>query len=262
MFRRFQEGKHIDKILFRFELQAMPDPNIEALFTKHFALYYRMAQRFPNDTFFGVVNNPSARSTYISGRPNYQQHEQLLREREFMVVTLIRDPYEELAERLLFARYASNENVPPLVVDHIYGLEPLVELVKDVKFGEIESITAAFNLMTEPQKQILTNPLVRSLACMVDEFPRRGHIEIALSKLSRMNLVGLRSRFGEFKSMLHEIVGVDILGEYEIPDLVWVRRIAEQLSKIKQVRNLISLDLELYSYVEEAIKEALPAVAS
>jgi hypothetical protein len=262
IYRKFQEGKHIEKKLFRFELQALPDPKIEALFTSHFALYYGMVQNFPFDTFFGIVNNPPARSIYISGRPNFQQYEQLFRDHDFKIVTLIRDPYEEMAERLLFARYASNENVPPFVADHISGLEPLIDLVKDVNFGEAESIAAAFNLMTEAQRKILSNPLVGSLACPVDEFPRRGHIEIALSKLSRMDLVGLRSRFGEFKSILGEILGVDILADYEITNLSWVSRIAEHLSKIKQAKNLISLDLELYFFVEEAIKEALPTVAS
>jgi hypothetical protein len=262
IYRKFQESNHIEQRLFRFELQAMPDAKIESLFAKHFTLYYGTAQRYPQDTFFGIINNQAARSIYLSGRPNFSQYEQWLRERNFKIITLIRNPYEEMAERLLFARYASGPNLPPFVADYIYGLEPLMDMVKNVKFDDIESIRAAFAAMTDPQKQVLTNPLVRSLACLPDDLPKSGHVEIALSKLSRMDVVGLRNRFGEFKSILQEVLGMDVFGKYELIDLSWVHRVSEQLSQIKQARALISLDLDLYSYVEEAVTEAIGPAAS
>jgi len=235
----------------------MPDSVTEGLFARHFALYYGAVQRHPQDTFFGVFNNPSARSIYLSGCPNYQQYEQLLKEREYKIIALLRNPYEEMAERLLFARYALTPNIPTFVADHMFGIEPLMDMVKDIRFDNIDSIRAAFNSMTETQKEILSNPLVRALACNNDERPKSGHVEIALSKLSRMDLVGLRSRFGEFKSILPEIIGRDIFEGHELTSLAWVQRIVEQLSQIKQARALITLDLDLYSFIEEAITEAI-----
>ena len=263
IFRRFRPGIHTVEKLFRFELRAMPDPQLESLFAKRFAYAYGTVQRHPQDTFFGIFNNPAAKSIYISGSPNYQQYEHLLKERQYKIVALIRNPYEEMAERLLFARYASNPDVPSFVADHIFGLEPLIDMVKNVKFGDTESIRAAFESMTPRQREILTSPLVRTLACPGDQPPKVAHVAIALSKLSHMDLVGTRSRFGEFKSVLQEVIGVDVLESYELTSLSWVQRVAEQLPEIKQAKNLISLDLELYSYVEEAISEALgPARAS
>jgi hypothetical protein len=235
----------------------MPDTKIESLFAKHFTLHYGTAQRHPQDTFFGIINNQAARSIYLSGRPNFSQYEQWLRERDFKIITLIRNPYEEMAERLLFARYASGPNLPPFVTDYMYGLEPLVDMVKNVRFEDVESIRAAFSALTDLQKQVLTNPLARSLACLPDEMPKSAHVEIALSRLSRMDLVGLRTRFGEFKSILKEILGVDVFGQHELNSLSWVQRVVAHLSQIKQARALISLDLDLYSYVEEAVVEAI-----
>lgn len=263
IFRRYRKDTHLAQKLFRFELRAMPDPQIEGLFAKYFTYFYGTAQRYPQDTFFGIFNNPTAKSVYISGRPSFQQYEQMLKERKYKIVTLIRSPYEEMAERLLFARYASNPDVPAFVADHIFGLEPLVEMVANVKFDDAASIRAAFDSMTESQRQVLSNPLVRTLACTVDERPKIAHVEIALSKLARMDVVGVRSRFGEFKSVLQEVTGVDVLGDYELTNLSWVQRVAEQLAEIKQARNLVSLDQDLYLYAEEAITEALgPAPAS
>jgi hypothetical protein len=167
-----------------------------------------------------------------------------------------------MAERLLFARYASKPDAPGFVADHMFGLEPLKDMVKDIQFDDVESLRAAFGRMTEAQRDALTNPLVRTLACLPDERPKSAHVEIALSKLSRMDVVGLRSRYGDFKSILAEALGADVLGDHELPTLQWVQRVADHLSQIKQVRNLISLDLDLYSFAEEAVIEALEASAS
>jgi hypothetical protein len=52
IFRRFQPTQHLDKKVFRFELQAMPDPQIESVIKKQFALYYNTIHRYPEDTFF------------------------------------------------------------------------------------------------------------------------------------------------------------------------------------------------------------------
>lgn len=257
IYRKYLPERHLPIKLLRFELRAMPDPETEGLFAKHFALYYGTAQRYPQDTFFGIFNNPSAKSIYLSGCPNFQQYEQLLREREYKIITLLRNPYEEMAERLLFSRYASSRDLPAFVADHMFGLEPLKEMVKNVKFEDIDSLRAAFSSITDAQKEALSNPLVKALACTVDDRPKSSHVEIALSKLSRMDLVGLRSRFGEFKSILPEIIGVDIFQDHELKNLSWVQRIVDQLSQIKQVRSLIALDLDLYSFAEEAVVEAL-----
>jgi hypothetical protein len=167
-----------------------------------------------------------------------------------------------MAERLLFARYASTPDLPAFVSDHMYGLAPLMDMVKSIKFDDIESIRAAFAAITEEQKRALTNPLVRTLACLPDELPKSGHVEIALSKLSRMELIGLRSRFGEFKSILREVLGFDVLEQHEFSNLSWVDRVVGSLSQIKQARSLITLDLDLYSFIEEAITDAIGPAGS
>lgn len=262
VFRRFVQGVHKPQKLLRFDMRAMPENQIEQCFARHFTYVYGTAQRHPQDTFFGIFNNPVVKSLYISGRPNMQQYEQQLRERGFKIVALLRDPYEELAERLLFVRYASNPGLPSFVADHLHGLEPLIAMVKDMRFEDIESVRAAFGAMTQEQKRVLTNPLIRTLTCMPDEPAKSAHVEIALSRLSRMDLVGLRTRFGEFKSILTEVLGFDALGDYQPTSLTWVDKLAADLGQIKQVRSLLSLDLDLYSYVEEAMSEAIgPAAA-
>jgi hypothetical protein len=262
IYRKSLPDNHVEQRLFHFELRAMPDLSTGQLIARHFTLYYNILQRYPQQTLFAIVNNPPAKSIYLSGCPRLQQYEHLLRERKYKIVTLVRNPYDEMAERLLLARYSLSPNAPAFIADHMYGLEPLKDLVKNIKFDEIESIRAAFSSMTEEQREVLSNPLVKALACTVDERPKSGHIEIALAKLSRMDLVGLRSRFDEFKSILPEILGADIFGNHQLVEFLWVRRIADCLPDIKLAKNLISLDLDLYSFAEEAITEAMSPASS
>src|SRR5262245_7140315 len=95
VFRKFQKTKHIHKKLFRFELQAMPDRQADGLFAQHFTFYHGTAQCYPQDTFFGIVNNQTTKSIYLSGRPHFSQYERWLQERNYKIITLIRNPYEE-----------------------------------------------------------------------------------------------------------------------------------------------------------------------
>ena len=169
IFRQFLPEQHLEKKVFRFELQAMPDTQIENVLKNHFTLSYNTIHCYPENTFFGIVNNQAARSLYVSGRPSYQKYEQWFRERDFKIFAILRNPYEELAERLLFARFASSEQAPPFVADYLYGLEPLAELTKTIRFDDPESIKAAFVRISDVQKQAISNPLVKALACLPDE---------------------------------------------------------------------------------------------
>ena len=138
IFRQFQPARHLEKKVFRFELQAMPDTQIENVLKNYFALYYNTIHCYPEDTFFGIVNNQAARSLYLSGRPSFQKYEQWLRERDFKIFAIIRNPYEELAERLLFARFSASEQAPAFVADYLHGLEPLIELTNAIRFDQPE----------------------------------------------------------------------------------------------------------------------------
>ncbi|HWL03703.1 MAG TPA: hypothetical protein VNQ99_02050 [Xanthobacteraceae bacterium] len=257
LFRQFDPQKHVQQKVFRFELQAMPHAQTEALFAQRFALSYGGIERQSFDTLFGILNNPAAVSLYACGRPSFQRYEQLFRERDFKVLALLRDPFEEMAERLLFVRYAASPEAPPFLADHLSGLEPLAEFVKPIRFDDLESIRSAFNRMSDEQRAALSNPLVKALACGPDEPPKSGHVEIALSKLARMSLVGLRSRFNEFKAVLPEVIGEDILGGHTLTTISWVERLARDLRQVRAAKNVVSIDLDLYGLAAEAVEDVI-----
>jgi len=259
LYRPFDDKKHVPMKVLRFESQAMPYAQIESIWDKNFALYYNAAERYPFETMFGILNNPAAKSLAITGRLRYFQYEHYFRERDYKIVTLLRNPLEEMAERLLFIRYALAPQSPDSFDAHLSGLRSLGAAVRKIKLDRIETIAECFSLLTAEQKNALSNPLVKSLACKPDEAVRKHHVEIALSKLSSMDLVGVRSRYDQFKLMLGELIGKDILAGSVQPEISWARRVTEELMKIKTARSLVSLDLRLYELVEGAVERAISA---
>jgi hypothetical protein len=258
IYRRIDSVQPIDRKLFRLELQVMPKIRLEKIFTNHFALYYQAIERYPFDTLFAVLNNQYARSIYASGRPSFIRYQQLLRERGFIVVAMLANPFEELAERLLFAQLVFRSNqVATNMTNYLAGLDPVIELAGSIDFGDSATIERAFSSLTEAQEQALANPFVRVLACKIDDIPNEHHVGVALDNLATMDLVGIRNRFSEFSEILHEILGHKILGSFELSDVAAAKSLSNQLAAIRGVRRVLELDLALYSYAEEAFESAL-----
>ena len=235
----------------------MPQAVLENLFSQRFALHYDAVERYAFDTLFAIINNQNCRSIAVSGRPLFSRYQHLLQERDFVVTAMLPDPLEELAARLLFLRYTASKNAPAYLNDHIFGLTPLVELINHIDFDNAESLNNAFKGITIAERNALANPFTRVLACNVDEQPEERHVSIALENLASMNLVGLHAHFNEFKSMFAELIGIDILGEYQLPEISWVPMMAGKLAQIEPVKELLALDLALYKFAKKAVEEAI-----
>jgi hypothetical protein len=257
IYGRFDPERHVELKLLYYELSAMPQTRLGASMQRRFAMPYQAVERLPFDSLFAVINSQFARSIYLSGRPHYKRYQHLLADNGFHVVAMLRDPYEELAERLLFARYAARADTPRHFIQHLSGLGPLVELASAFDVSSEQAMLTAFRSLTPEHEQALANPFVRALACEFDEPAERRHVGVALDNLASMNLVGLRQRFDTFKSMLQELVGIDLLDEGEPVEVSWVPDIAAKLARIDKVNSLLALDVMLYNLARDAIRKAV-----
>lgn len=257
LYRAYDSENHISGKIFRFELQAMPYAHIEAIWDRNFALYYNAVERYPFDTMFGVLNNPAARSIALSGRPSLHRYEHFFREREYKIISLLRDPFEEMAERLLFIRYALAPQSPKAFDAHLTGLHVLGPAVRKMNLDDLKSVDAMVSSLTSKQRAALTNPLVKALACQVDEVPRKHHVEVALTKLASMDLVGVRPYFTQFADALAKLLGRDLLAGAAPKGISWTERLAEKLAGMKAARSLVALDLQVYQLTLGAVKRVI-----
>jgi hypothetical protein len=256
LFRRFQPT-FIERKLCRFDTQVMPQTSLDSLLAARFALPYHSVEQYSFDTLFGLINNMFCGSIYISGRPLFRRYAQLLRDRGFTVVTMLRDPYEELAERLLFIQYVSRQQGDTAFSKRLTGLSVLAEIVADLDFADETAMAKRFGSVNESQRRAIANPFVRLLGCDIDEEPEQKHVMIALENLASMDLVGLRSHSGEFQSILDNLLGAEIVGGQPLVEVSWVPIIADSLARIESVNRLLELDLALYDYVKEAVESAI-----
>jgi hypothetical protein len=72
-----------------------------------------------------------------------------------------------------------------------------------------------------------------------------------------MELVGVRSRFRDFSALLAGILGHDLTGDYEPVVHPSISALADRLSRISLVADLLEADLALYSFAEESVVSAL-----
>lgn len=257
IFGRSEPERHVKLKLFYCALSAMPQAQIHANMRSKFSLSYDAVERHPFDTMFGLINNQFAQSICLIGRPHFKRYQQLLANRGFIVATMLRDPYEELAERFLFARYTVRPDAPAHLIQSLSGLESLVDLASNFDISKEKEMIAAFSSLEPAQEFTLANPFVRTLACEIDEPADRKHVSIALDNLSTMTLVGLRQRFDTFKSMLNEIAGSELLDEEQPVDVSMVPEIAEKMARIPKVRSLLTLDVTLFTLARDAIRRAI-----
>ncbi len=257
LYRGYRDNVHIPMKVFRFDLQAMPYAHIEAIWDRNFALYYNGVERYNFDTLFGILNNPAATSVALAGRLNLSRYEHFFRERDYKLVTLLRHPLEELAERLLFVRYALAPQSASTFEGHLTGLKCLEPVAREINLDTLNGLPELFRNLTDEQKAVLENPMLRTIACEPDERPRRHHIELALSKLSSFDLVGVRSQYARFVTMLDAILERPLFAGTTPADISLLGPLARALGTIKPVRALLALDIQLYELAERAVQDAI-----
>lgn len=260
LYRRLSSPRHVQAKLFWYRLSPMPDEKIEAKAKEHFSAIHTAIEGLPTPKLSELISDRSARSVFMIGRPPLRSYLDLLRSNNFYIVTVLRDPYEELAERILFMNLIAEKKAVSYYSDRLTKLRPLLKLAKQVDVRDPANSLRLFDKLEQGQRRVLSDPLTIALGCKPGELPSKRHIATALDSLATMDLVGLRTRFNDFKTCLAELLDVDILGDYRPSDII--DQTAIQLKKIPQFDRLISLDLELFAHASEAIEEALSTITA
>jgi hypothetical protein len=117
-----------------------------------------------------------------------------------------------------------------------------------------------FRAATPEQRDAMASPMTRVFGCGVDERPEHRHVSTALDNLGSVDVVGVRSRFGDFRALLSNVLDADIIGQDELEIFDKVREARDTLAQIGIVSDLLENDLNLYSYASEAVKTGLDGI--
>lgn len=255
IYRRFRADRDLSRKLFLFDGAIIPQRRMLNEISNRFSLCYFNAERNGLETTTALIVNPSGHSIFMSGRASLTRYSTLLKDRGFLRAALLREPHEELAERLFFLSYLAREGDPDSFDQYAHGIGSLVEFARDLPFDDPKALASAFRGITERQRWELTSPMTRVFGCDVDEIPRPANVTQALQGLAELDVMGTRARFPLFRDLLAAVLGANIFGDEEPLAFRAVQSLAVTLSKIAIVNDLLADDLALYSFAEEAITE-------
>jgi hypothetical protein len=173
----------------------------------------------------------------------------------FNCIALLRDPYRELAERILALKVIRKFSIELLGARDMMTFGPAIAFAEAVEYDE-KGLRRAFATMSKAAIANLANPLTRQLAARTpDEVPTRGAVATALSTLSSFTIVGLRERQELFLTQLADLLGTGVDG-LSIPELGRIGELSDQLRRVPEAQVLIEQDLEVYHHVRAAIVNA------
>jgi hypothetical protein len=256
IYRRRPPAQVTQKRIFRLETHLFPLWLLDDRLERHFQYFYKGIERSGRETATQVFLLNNSSSLYLSGRLVFKSYENYINE-TFNCVALIRNPYMELAERLLTLKHISG------VGREILGERDVMAFASAIAFAEtIENdekvLHRAFSTMPRAAIVNLSNPLTRALAARTaDEVPTKGAIATALGTLSSFAILGLRERQDVFLSQLADLIGTPPQTLPPIPDFVKTAELAQSLQEVPEAGLLIEQDREIYRQVEAAIESAL-----
>jgi hypothetical protein len=256
IFRRNADKPAIEKKLLWMEIGALPQVKLLKQVMELFDLSYPVVERFPLETISSIIGN-LAPSVFVSGQPNWQRHGSLAREKGFVTTALLRDPFEELAERLLtlahMRKWSQKTVENPIFKRH----SVLLNIVDGLDFQSDKSLLSGFRRLSAEQYNLLRSPMTVAFGCTPEEEVQRRSVSIALDNLAQFDVVGIRENFYEFSGLVDARIGTPVLNSIQMEVFPGTNELAANLAKIGLITDLVDEDIALYSFVAEAVRSGL-----
>ncbi len=122
---------------------------------------------------------------------------------------MLRDPYDELAERLLVLGNLAGRGEQLLGARDMMIYESVISAAAELKTFDEAELRRFFNFASDAMIAALSNPLVRQLTTTTpDQMPGAAAVASALDVLSSFEIVGLRSDGEHFCNALADLAGL------------------------------------------------------
>jgi hypothetical protein len=247
----------IQKKILRLETQMLPLWRFDKYFEPKFQYSMNNIENYGRETTTQFFLLNGILSEYLSGRILVRNYAHYI-EDNYECITLLQDPYEELAERLFVFHQLKTTHFQHLGSREIANFRPAIHFVENMRLTDEKSVKAAFKTISDDVASILSDPLVRQLTTTTPgEAINRNGTASALSALSSFALVGLRSESEQFLAASAELIGVNYSELPPVPIFSQVTQLADILRTSKQAGYLLEKDRELYFSVKSAFEHAL-----
>jgi hypothetical protein len=257
IYRRRSPSQVTQKRVFRLETHLVPLWRLDDSIERNFQYFHKGIERHGRETATQLFLLNNASSLYLSGRLVFKTYDNCIDE-TFNCVIMLRDPYMELAERLLALKLVRKlaDKAQLLGVRDMITYAPAIDFAETIELDD-KLLQRTFSTMPRGAIATLANPVTRLLAARgPDDVPTKGAIATALGTLSGFAIVGLRERQDLFLAQLADLVGVSAAILPALPDFSRTAQLCALLRGVPEVQVLIAQDLEIYGHVKSAIERS------
>ena len=236
--------------VFRLETHLLPLWRFDEAFEDRLQYWYKGVERLGLETSTQLFMLNKCTSEYISGRLQFQAIEMHLT--DFKLLVLLRDPYYELAERLIVLKNLPDDRHDLLGPRDVLTFQPVVEFLKETEAFDERFCKNLVKWAPEDVLKILSNPVARQLSSANgDDMPTKNALAAALQALSTFDVVGVRDDSEFFSRSVAEILDVGrplpVLKEYKK-----VVEFGERLRNLSRADTFLDKDLEIFDHLKQA----------
>ncbi len=179
----------------------------------------------------------------------------MVRDRNFKVGIVLREPFEELSERLLILKWASLSGANSVAAVLGQTVQLCAKRFCNVNLGDLTTLQDLLSRPPEEVRAVLYNPIVYQLAAPnAFDPPPSPEVAAALNSLAELDAVGLRDDPGAFLRLLGAVLHLpDQLPTVSLHTSETVLGLAEILREMSPARALIEKDLEVYAEVARVL---------
>jgi hypothetical protein len=262
IYRRFNPSRHLEKRFLFIDSGTLPQLAILKDIMKQFALRYAMLERFSLETMNAAIANQYSNSVFVAGRINWPRFSNTIVTSGFTSTALLNDPYDEMAEKLIFIRLLAakdNANAHPFTASKY---ESLLPKILEVDTSDERSMLRFLRGLSREERRVFRSPMTACFGALPDEDVQRRNVSIALDNLAQIDVVGVRARSHEFLQMIENKLGLAIFETVQFDSFSDAATVSSMLKNIGLVEDLLDEDIALYSYACEAVDAALGNGAS
>ncbi len=246
--------------LFRLETRLLPLGRVDRTMRPAFQGWYPLLERFGAETVDQIPLLTGLSSLYASGRIHIAAHPGLA-DGGLTLSVALRDPYEELAERLavLSGALGPIERLVP-ERDRI-AWAPAISALDGLSVADPRPLRRFFRGLQPEVAAALSNPVTRLLTCRTPgDLCAPDAIAGALRALAAFEIVATGPTEGYFSAALEALIGRRMLppmrntGGAEATDLTaWI---ADALAAIPIVEAVLECDLCVYASLSSVLDAA------
>ncbi|GMG80809.1 hypothetical protein LNKW23_00210 [Paralimibaculum aggregatum] len=249
LYRRAGGRRLVGQRIFRLETRLLADSGFDRAMEPHFQAWHSRIEHFGAETINQLFLLHGIASSYASGRVQVPAHPALT-DGSVTVMLQLRDPFEELAERIAVLAGARGPLARHLTVRERLALHGAAAALDGLDPGSARAVRRLFRRLEPGVAAALSNPLARQLTtASPGDLCAPAAVAAGLRALAGFEIVSTGELPGYFEAAAAALLELPPPAPMRDPHAAETAEIADALAGISAVQAMLECDLEIYASV-------------